>query len=330
MKLAFFSTKDYDRTYFEEASKKYAFESEYFEVPLNEKTAYLCKNMEAVCVFVNDQVNRVVIEILSKSGVKILALRCAGFNNVDLKACAEFNIKVTRVPAYSPNSVAEHAIALLQTLNRKTHKAYNRVRENNYALQGLMGFDLYGKTVGVIGTGKIGQVFCKIMQGFGTKVLAYDICPNEDLKSKGVEYTDLDTLLGSADIISLHCPLNESTKHLIDKEAFAKMKDGVVLVNTSRGALIQTKSAIKALKNKKLGALGLDVYEQEEALFFKDLSGTIIQDDLIARLMSFPNVLITSHQGFFTHEALTQIAEITLYNVSCIQKNGVCENEVNI
>lgn len=328
MKIAFFSTKIYDKQYFEPALAKYGHEADFFEIVLNEKTAHLASGFKAICVFVNDCLNKEVIQLLSAKGVQIIALRCAGFNNVDLEACKEFGIKVVRVPAYSPNSVAEHAVALLLTLNRKTNKAYNRVRENNFSLNGLMGFDLFGKKVGVIGTGNIGQVFCKIMLGFGCEVLAYDIKPSSILAETGVKYVDLETIFETSDIISLHCPLNPGTKHIINKESFSKMKDGVFLVNTSRGALVQTKAAIKALKTSKLGALGLDVYEQEGDLFFKDLSETIVQDDLISRLMSFPNVLITSHQGFFTHEAMLQIVEITLENLLCIEKNDNCKNSL--
>ena len=301
----------------------------FFETALNKHTASLTKDYNAVCVFVNDDLNAATIEKLAKNGVQLIALRCAGFNNVDLKAAAEKNIKVVRVPAYSPQAVAEHAVALILTLNRKTHKAYNRVRENNFSLEKLTGFNLYGKTVGVIGTGIIGQCFAKIMLGFGCKVLAYDIKPNEELKRSGVEYVELETLLKASDIISLHCPLNEHTHHLIDQNAFEKMKDGAMLINTGRGALIDTSAVVEALKSEKLGYLGIDVYEQESGLFFNDLSETVNKDDDFLRLMSFPNVLITGHQGFFTKEALEQIAQVTLQNLTDFEKGAALENEVS-
>ena len=265
---------------------------------------------------------------MAENGIQLIALRCAGYNNIDLKAAAEKNIKVMRVPAYSPQAVAEHAVALILTLNRKTHKAYNRVRENNFSLEKLTGFNLYGKTVGVIGTGIIGQCFAKIMLGFGCKVLAYDIKPNEELKASGVDYVELETLLETSDIISLHCPLNEHTHHLLNAEAFEKMKDGAMLINTGRGALIDTSAVVEALKSEKLGYLGIDVYEQESGLFFNDLSETVNKDDDFLRLMSFPNVLITGHQGFFTKEALEQIAQVTLKNLTDFENGANLENEV--
>ena len=313
MKIAFFSTKLYDREFFD----KYVSTHEiiYFEAPLNEQTANLAAGCNAVCVFVNDKLNAGILAELKKAGVRLIALRCAGFNNVDLAAAKTNDIKVVRVPAYSPHAVAEHAVALILTLNRKTHKAYNRVREGNFSLERLTGFDLYGKTVGVIGTGKIGESFCDIMLGFGCRVLAFDLIENKYLAAKGVEYLPLLEVFQQADIISLHCPLNELTKHLINSQTIHMMKDGVMLINTSRGGLIDTMTVIHALKTGRIGYLGLDVYEQEEKLFFNDLSENIIQDDVIMRLLSFPNVLITSHQGFFTEEALTQIAQITLRNI---------------
>ena len=255
-------------------------------------------------------------------------MRCAGFNNVDLKAAHKKNIKVVRVPAYSPQAVAEHAVAMILTLNRKTHKVYNRVRESNFSLENLTGFNLHGKTIGVIGTGQIGIAFCKIMLGFGCKVIAYDVKKSEELISEDVDYQTLDKVLKNADIISLHCPLTPETNHLFDNAAFLKMKDGVMIINTSRGALIKTEDAIDALKKGKIGYFGIDVYEQEEHLFFKDLSESIIQDDMIQRLISFPNVLITPHQGFFTEEALTQIAVTTMKNISDFEKGMDLVNEV--
>lgn len=329
MKIAFFSTQPYDKTFFELHNFGFGFTIEYYETPLNEKTLNLLDNVEVVCVFVNDQINRSVMEGLSEKGIKMIALRCAGFNNVDLEAAKEFNIKVVRVPAYSPYAVAEHAVAMIMTLNRKTHKAYIRVREQNFSLNGLLGFDLHGKTVGVIGTGNIGQLFCTIMNGFGCNVLAYDIHPNEKLVSEGVQYVPLAELFIQSDIISLHCPLNEHTRYIINDQSIQQMKKGVMLINTSRGALIDTRTVIQALKSKVIGSLGIDVYEQEEKLFFRDLSEKIIQDDMITRLSSFPNVLITSHQGFFTQEALTQIAITTLSNIMSYQNDQPLINEVN-
>lgn len=330
MKIAVFSTKPHDREFLDKFNTDNKHEFIYFEAPLNADTTNLALGFEAVCIFVNDKIDAVTIEKLSIIGVKLIDLRCAGFNNVDIQAAKNKNIKVTRVPAYSPQAVAEHATALILTLNRKTHKVYNRVRESNFSLENLIGFNLYGKTVGVIGTGKIGTAFCRIMLGFGCKVLAYDVYESEKLKDKGVEYKTLDEILKNSDIISLHCPLNEDTKHLFNSIAFSKIKKGTMLINTSRGALIETSDAIDALKNGQLGYLGIDVYEQEENLFFKDLSESIIQDDLIQRLLAFHNVLITPHQGFFTKEALDQIAIITLKNFTDFENGIPLENEVKL
>jgi D-lactate dehydrogenase len=326
MKIAFFSTKSYDREFFD----KYVTTHKliYFEAPLNEQTANLAAGCNAVCVFVNDKLNAGVIAELKKTGVQLIALRCAGFNNVDLAAAKANDIKVVRVPAYSPHAVAEHAVALILTLNRKTHKAYNRVREGNFSLERLTGFDLYGKTVGVIGTGKIGQTFCQIMLGFGCRVLAFDLIENKQLSEKGVEYLTLADVFQQAAVISLHCPLNEQTKHIINSQTIGMMKEGVMLINTSRGALVDTMAVIQALKTGRIGYLGLDVYEQEETLFFNDLSENIIQDDVMMRLLSFPNVLITAHQGFFTDEALNQIAKITLGNIDSFEAGAVLKNAV--
>lgn len=326
MKIAFFSAKSYDREFFSRFNTTH--EIIYFEAPLNEQTVNLAQGCNAICVFVNDKLNATVIEALKNSGTQLIALRCAGFNNVDLNAAKANNIKVVRVPAYSPHAVAEHAVALILTLNRKTHKAYNRVREGNFSLDRLTGFDIYGKTVGVIGTGKIGAAFCQIMLGFGCKVLAFDLVANKQLEEKGITYLPLIDILQQADIISLHCPLTEQTKHIINKQTIAMMKDHVMLINTSRGALIEAIDTIDALKSGKIGYLGLDVYEQEETLFFNDLSENVIQDDLIMRLLSFPNVLITSHQGFFTEEALTQIAETTLSNIMAFETTGALTNGI--
>jgi D-lactate dehydrogenase len=326
MKIAFFSTKSYDREFFDKYVSTHKII--YFEAPLNEQTANLAAGCNAVCVFVNDKLNAAIIAELKKMGVQLIALRCAGFNNVDLAAAKLNDIKVVRVPAYSPHAVAEHAVALILTLNRKTHKAYNRVREGNFSLERLTGFDLYGKTVGVIGTGKIGESFCDIMLGFGCMVLAFDLIENKQLVAKGVEYLPLADVFQQADIISLHCPLNEQTKHIINAQTVRMMKEGVMLINTSRGALVDTMTVIHALKTGRIGYLGLDVYEQEEKLFFNDLSENIIQDDVIMRLLSFPNVLITSHQGFFTEEALTQIAQTTLGNIDAFEAGVVLKNVV--
>jgi D-lactate dehydrogenase len=321
MKIVFYSAQPYDRIFFDRYNQA-GLTIEYLDMPLQEQTAAMAAGADAVCVFVNDTVNAVVMQQLAALGVKVIALRCAGFNNVDLEAAKAHQIHVCRVPAYSPEAVAEHATAMILTLNRKTHKAYNRVREQNFSLNGLLGFNLHGKTIGVIGTGHIGHAFCRIMLGFGCRVLAFDLIANKELEAMGVEYLPLITLLQQSDIISLHCPLNEQTRHLISDQTLGMMKKGAMLINTGRGALIDTGAVIKALKSGHLGALGMDVYEQEEKLFFRDLSGDIIQDDLIQRLMSFPNVLITAHQAFFTSEALAEIAITTLNNVEQLLKNS--------
>ena len=326
MKIAFFSTKAYDREFFDRYVSTH--EIIYFEVPLNEQTVNLAAGCEGICVFVNDKLNTAVLSSLKKLGIQLVALRCAGFNNVNIESAKLNGITVVRVPAYSPYAVAEHALALILALNRKTHKAYNRVREGNFSLDRLTGFDLHGKTVGVIGTGKIGEVFCGIMQGFGCKVLAFDLVANPALVARQVNYLPLIDLLEQSDIISLHCPLNEQTKHIINEHSISMMKEGVMLINTSRGALINTSDAIDGLKAGKIGYLGLDVYEQEEKLFFNDLSENIIQDDIIMRLMSFPNVLVTAHQGFFTEEALSQIAQVTLTNIDAFVAGAILENKV--
>lgn len=330
MKVSFFSTQPYDKSFFEAHNKNFGFDLDFFDFALNEQTVQLIGKTEAVCVFVNDRVTEPVIQGLVNKEVRIIALRCAGFNNVDLKAAKANNLKVVRVPAYSPHAVAEHAVAMIMALNRKTHKAYNRIREQNFSLNGLMGFDLRGKTVGVVGTGNIGEVFSRIMLGFGCRVIAYDIREQQSLKEAGVKYVPLNELLSSSDIISLHCPLNDSTKYIIGDGNIELIKKGCMLINTSRGGLINTRSVIKALKTGHLSALGIDVYEQEETLFFRDLSASIVEDDLIMRLMSFPNVLITSHQGFFTVEAMDQIAETTLNNLVEFNSGRPLSNEVKI
>ncbi|GAB3172445.1 2-hydroxyacid dehydrogenase [Telluribacter humicola] len=320
MKVAVFSTKNYDRTYFDRYNTIHQFT--YFDNKLDARSASLVAGSEAVCAFVNDTLDSNVLEILSEHGIRIIALRSAGFNNVDLDAARRFGIAVVRVPAYSPHAVAEHAVALILTLNRKTHKAYNRVREGNFSLERLEGFDLNQKTVGVVGTGKIGQVFIQIMRGFGCKILAFDPYPNEQLIREGVEYISKESLLNQSDIISLHCPLTPETHHFINEEALRHIKPGMMLINTSRGALIDTQSVVHALKSKQLGYLAIDVYEQEADFFFRDLSDSIIDDDLLMRLLTFPNVLITSHQGFFTDEALTQIAQTTLANLTAYEQGN--------
>jgi len=316
LKIIFFSAKPYDKVFFGQLNEKHGFTIEYHETHLGPHIVNIVENAEAICVFVNDKLTEPVIKILAEKGVKIIALRCAGFNNVDLKAAEKYGIAVCRVPAYSPEAVAEHAVAMLQTINRKTHKAYNRVREQNFALNGLLGYNLHGKTVGIIGTGKIGKAFANIMLGFGCNVLAYDLYPDHSLIDKGITYVKLEEVLTSSDIISLHCPLTEENHYLLNNETLALVKPGVVIINTSRGGLINTADIIQGLKTKQVGALCIDVYEQEEKLFFRDLSSNIIDDDNIQRLMSFPNVLITAHQAFFTEEALTEIAQVTLDSIT--------------
>jgi D-lactate dehydrogenase len=328
MKIAFFSTQPYDKIYFETNNNDVSTELFYFQVALNSQTVNLANGFDGICIFVNDKADVTVIEALKTIGIKFIVLRCAGFNNVDLQAAKNNNIKVYRVPAYSPEAVAEHAVALILTLNRKTHKAYNRVREGNFSLEKLTGFNLFGKTIGVIGTGKIGIAFCKIMLGFGCKVIAYDIQQSDYLKTLGVQYCNLEVLLANADIVSLHCPLTIQTKHLINKDSINKMKQNVMLINTSRGALLHTKDTIDALKKGHIAYLGIDVYEQEQDLFFKDLSEQLILDDDISRLLTFPNVLVTAHQAFLTEEALTQIAQVTLKNIKDYSVGNESPNEV--
>ncbi|MCP9765505.1 2-hydroxyacid dehydrogenase [Lacihabitans soyangensis] len=328
MKVAVFSTKPYEKTYLEKFNHEGNHHLVYFDNSLNLASAEQAKGFEAVCVFVSDILDENTIAKLASLGVKLIDLRSAGFNNVDIVAAKKHNLKILRVPAYSPQAIAEHAVALILTLNRKTHKAYNRVREGNFSVEKLMGFNLFGKTVGIIGTGKIGTAFAKIMLGFGCKVLANDLLESKELQAEGVHYTTFDEVLAASDIVSLHCPLTHETKHLFDSKAFDKMKTGAMLINTSRGAIINTSHAVVALKKRKLGYLGIDVYEEEESLFFKDLSESLIQDDVIERLMSFHNVLITPHLGFFTEEALEQIVKITLKNFSDFEKGLPSENEV--
>jgi D-lactate dehydrogenase len=331
MRVALFSSKSYDQKYFRLAQGFEDHYFEFFESRLRKKTARLTEGFDAVCVFVNDELNRETLEIIAAKGVKLIVLRCAGFNNVDLPAAAELGISVRRVPAYSPHAVAEHALALILTLNRKTQKAYNRVREGNFSLERLEGFDLYGKTVAVIGTGKIGEVFARNMKGLGCNVVAFDMYPNQKLVDEGVlRYLSLDEIWPLADIISLHCPLTPETFHLINEITLAKMKPNTMLINTSRGKLVDTEATIESLKNSHLGYLGIDVYEQEENLFFKDLSEMIIRDDKMMRLMTFPNALVTGHQAYFTDNALNQIAETTLGNLVSFEKGEVNANVVGL
>ncbi len=328
MKIAFFDAKPYDKPSFEKYGNEYGVAFKYFETRLNEDTVELARGYDGVCAFVNDTVNAEVIDRLYKMGVKILALRCAGFNNVDMKY-AHGKLHVFRVPAYSPYAVAEHAIALLLTSIRRIHKAYIRSRDFNFSLSGLTGFDLHGKTVGVIGTGKIGRVFIDICRGFGMKVLAYDKFPAQDLDNGDtVRYVQLDELFAKSDIISLHCPLTEETHHMIDEKAIEKCKKGVVIINTSRGALVDAQALLDGIKSRKVGAACLDVYEEESDLFFEDNSGHILEDDILARLISMPNVIVTSHQAFLTEEALENIAETTVRNIVDFTENGQCPNEL--
>lgn len=319
MRIAVFSTKSYDREALEAANERHGHELVYLEPRLTPETAALAHGFDAVCPFVNDQLPSEVIDVLASGGVRLLTLRSAGYNHVDLRAAAGRGIVVTRVPAYSPFAVAEHAVGLILTLNRKLHRAYARVREGNFSLEGLIGFDLHGRTVGVVGTGKIGAVFARIMAGFGCRILAHDPSPNEDVLALEGAYVELDELFRASDIVALHLPLTPETHHLIDAGALRRMKHGVMLINTSRGGLVDTRAVIEGLKSRRIGALGLDVYEEEADLFFEDLSGSVIQDDVFARLLTFPNVLITGHQGFFTREALANIAETALGNATAFE-----------
>lgn len=326
--VAMFSSKSYDRKSFAQHQIS-GIKFTYFDERLNSDNVQLCSGFDAICAFVNDDLSADILHTLAKLGVRFIALRCAGFNNLDLDVAKTLNIKVARVPAYSPEAVAEHAIALMMTLNRKLHKAYNRTKEDNFSLNGLLGFNIHGKTVGLIGTGKIGLATAKILQGFGAKVIAFDPYPEEAFTEIGGTYVELDQLFTQSHIISLHCPLNENTQHIINAASLAKTRQGLMIVNTSRGGLIDTKATIEALKTGQLGYLALDVYEQESELFFEDRSGDIIQDDTFQRLLTFPNVLITGHQGFFTAEALEQIAKTTWQNLFEFQQTGICSNQVS-
>lgn len=328
MKIAFFDTKPYDKPSFDKYGSEHGIKFKYFETKLNEDTVGLARGFDGVCAFVNDTVNAAVIDRLAEMDIKILALRCAGFNNVDMKH-AHGKIHVLRVPAYSPYAVAEHAMALLLTSIRRIHKAYIRTKDFNFSLSGFTGFDLHGKTVGVIGTGRIGRVFIDICRGFGMKVLAYDKYPAQGLDNGGtVRYVTLDELFAKSDIISLHCPLTEETKHIINQETIEKCKKGVVIINTSRGGLVDAEALLNEIKSRKVGAACLDVYEEEADWFFEDFSGHIVDDDTLARLISMPNVIVTSHQAFLTEEALSNIAETTVKNIIDITETGQCPNEL--
>lgn len=328
MKVAVFSTKTYDEEFLRRAGERSGHEIEFFEARLIAQTAPLAGGFPAVCVFVHDKLDRRVLEVLAGNGTRLIALRSAGFNNVDLVAAGELGLRVVRVPAYSPHAVAEHTIGLILTLDRKIHKAYRNVREGNFSLEGLLGFDVHGRSVGIVGTGKIGQVVARILAGFGCRILAYDPVRNPEVEAAGARYVELEELFTESDIVTLHCPLNPSTHHLVDRKAISRMKDGVMLVNTSRGALVDTRATIVALKSGKIGYLGLDVYEEEADLFFEDLSNHVIQDDVFSRLLTFPNVVITGHQAFFTHEAMTRIAGATIENITDFEAGRELSNEV--
>ena len=330
MKVAVFSTKVYDRRFLETTNAEYNHELVFLKPHLDSNTASLAADYPCVCVFVNDSLDSQTLEALYEGGTRLIALRCAGYNNVDLETAARLGMTLVRVPAYSPYAVAEHTVALILTMNRKIHRAYNRVREGNFSLDGLLGFDLHGCTIGILGTGRIGRIVGNILQGFGCKILAYDLYPNEEFAANVAEYVELSELAAKSDIISLHCPLTPETKHIVNDETIAKMKPGVMLVNTSRGGLIDTKAIIAGLKSKQIGYLALDVYEQEEDLFFEDLSNEVIQDDLFQRLLTFPNVLITGHQAFFTENALQNIAETTLSNIKDVETGKTCDNQIDL
>ncbi len=329
MKIAVFSTKQYDRVYLGAGAAKSGHELTFLEPRLDVETCPLAQGFPAICAFVNDQLDAEVLTRVAALGTRFVALRCAGFNNVDLETAARLGIKVARVPAYSPHAVAEHTVGLMLSLNRKFHKSYNRVREGNFSLDQLLGFDLNGKTAGVIGTGRIGATVARILHGFGCRVLLGDAYPNDACRQYG-EYVEREQMLAESDIVTLHCPLTPETYHLINAGTLALMKDGVMLINTSRGALIDTQAVIAGLKSGKVGYLGLDVYEEEADLFFEDLSATVIQDDTFSRLLTFPNVLITGHQAFFTQNALEQIEAVTMQNTSDFEKGERPDNEVTL
>jgi D-lactate dehydrogenase len=330
MKIAFFDTHRFEKKIFDQVNLKFGHDITYFEPKLTPETALLAHGNLAICSFVNDRLQEKTISILHGLDIKLIALRSAGFNHVDIAAANRSGMKVVRVPSYSPHAIAEHAVALILALNRKICRANSRIKELNFSLEGLVGFDLFGKTIGIIGTGKIGSVMASIMKGFGCRVIAFDPFPNADLQNNGITYLPLSELYSQSDIISLHVPLTNETKHLLNEQSLAKMKKGVMIINTGRGALIDTKALIDALKTSQIGAAGLDVYEEEENIFFQDLSDQVLQDDVLARLMTFPNVMITSHQAFLTQEALANIAETTLKNVSDFEQGLPLSFEVKI
>lgn len=327
MRVAVFSSKGYDRQFLQCTATKIGHEFVFLEPRLTPQTAVLAQGFPAICSFVNDNLTAEVVELLALGGTKFVALRCAGFNQVDLDACRKFSVRVARVPAYSPYAVAEHAVGMMLALNRKFHKAYNRVREGNFAIDGLLGFDMHGKTVGIVGTGKIGAIAARILFGFGCKLLFHDVTQNADCQPLG-RYVLLNELLANSDIVTLHCPLTRQTQHIIDREAIGRMKSGAMLINTSRGALVDAQAAIDGLKDEQIGYLGLDVYEEEAELFFEDHSGQIIQDDIFMRLATFPNVLITAHQAFFTSTALEEIARVTMANLTAFERGEPTSNEL--
>ncbi|MDR2117455.1 MAG: 2-hydroxyacid dehydrogenase [Planctomycetaceae bacterium] len=320
MKTAVFSTKPYDQKYLTDSNKRWGHELVFYESRLNEQTCRLSEGFQAVCVFVNDELTVSVLKCLANNGCRLVALRCAGFNNVDLQSAKNFGITVARVPAYSPASISEFTLGLILTLSRHIHRACNRTREGNFALNGLLGFDLYGKTVGIFGTGKIGAGTAKILRGFGCNVLASDLYENDELKTLGVHYVSRDELFRKSDIITLHCPLLPDTRHLINTETIKAMKTGVMIVNTSRGELLDTDAAIAGLKSGKIGSLAIDVYEEEAEVFFEDFSGRVIQDDTLARILTFPNAIVTGHQAFFTIEAIQAITNQTLENITAFEQ----------
>lgn len=331
MRVAFFSTRSYERPVFEAANPLHGHTLTFFDASLDATTAGLARGHDAVCIFVNDRADAAVLRELKNVGVRLVALRSAGFNNVDVPEAQRLELPVVRVPEYSPHAVAEHAMCLILALNRKIHRAYFRVRELNFSLDGLLGFDLYGSTVGVIGTGRIGTAMVRILNGFGTQILASDPNPNDELVQRyGVRYVTLPELYSASNVITLHCPLTPQTHHLIDAEAFAQMNPNAILINTGRGALINSRALITALKAGRIGGAGLDVYEEEEGIFFHDLSQRVLHDDVLARLLTFPNVLITSHQGFLTHEALGNIAATTLANITAYEKGDELVNAVSV
>jgi D-lactate dehydrogenase len=329
MRTVVFSTKSYDRLFLDEANRTHRHELMFVEPRLDAATAVLASEAQAVCPFVNDRLDATVLQRLAGFGVGLVALRCAGFNNVDLPTAGRLGISVARVPAYSPHAVAEHTVGMILALNRQLHRAFARVREGNFALEGLLGFDLNERTVGIVGTGKIGAVVARILNGFGCRLLAHDVAADQDCVSLGVRYVPLRELLAASDIVTLHCPLTPATRHMIDEAALSRMKHGAMLINTSRGALIDTPAVTNALKDGRLGYLGLDVYEEEADLFFENLSDRVLQDDVFARLLTFPNVLITGHQAFFTREALSNIAATTLANITAFSQTGRALHEVS-